>query len=1037
MRKSALLRAAVVFAAALWAMPASAQELRGSIEGTVHDSSGGVLPGVTVLAKNLATNAVVQAVTEANGIYRFPALQPGKYEITATLSGFVPAKLSGDLLLGQLLKVDIVLSIAGLAETVEVRGDTPIIDVKQNAVTATITSDVIDLIPKGRNFLSAISGIAGTGTETRGGLTIDGAAAAEHRYVIDGLDTTNLRTGVSARDVAIDFLEQIQVKQSGYNAEYRAATGGVVSAITKSGSNVFHGDIGTYYEGGGISGLLGDPRPQLRLNPADQTKAEYFTPPRVDETTKWDMIGSLGGPILKSRAWFFVGVNPVKEDTIRTVTWSTSGPDRSVNYLGVTQTFDQRPRDKTFQYNAAVQLSGSMRVRFSGSNYRRDGGQDLPAINNNQRDASGNPLLLDENGNRFSSTNPTLFNPRSTRYTYSYENTYAGTLDWTLGDRSYINFTSGYYFDGAGTRGGDYYHGVRRSFASTNIGLLDVPPELQQLQDFADNPVNTFNFYDDYSRFFVNADMTFFKDWKGQHAIKVGTQIEQLANQVNTGAQFPNVTLQWNNSRSTLDQRNVRGTYGYYSIVRSYTVGDVTSDNYGFFVQDQWTPNNRLTVNYGVRAEHTHIPSFTPGFVDLTFGWSKQIAPRVGFAYDIHGDGRLKAYGSWGVFYDTPKLEMPRGLWGADHILTYYYTLDTYDWPSINCEGPVGSGCPGTFIEQVDSRHPANDPNNNLIDPNLKPVQTREFTLGVDKELTRVMSFGVRYVHKWFIRTIEDTGVQVPGVGEIFYITNPGYGYGAYPLGEDYPRTPFPRRVYDGVDFTFRRRLSNNWFLTTNVLVSRLWGNYSGLTSTDEGSRNSPNVNRFFDGLYMSFDSKGNTVYSRLQNDRPFQFKAQMGYVMPWGTQVGVNFFAASGYVNSSTVTYKSVPVFYAGRGDLGRSPTYNQTDLNFTHRFRLPHRLRADVQLNIDNLFDQMIWTTLATTPYRDALTLPRVCRSASDVIACDDAFFSGFDLATAMANRVDTAGRPSPGRPNKTYNQPTTFQSARAARLMMKLLF
>ncbi|HYN07441.1 MAG TPA: TonB-dependent receptor [Vicinamibacterales bacterium] len=1036
MRKSALLRAAAALAVVLWAMPASAQELRGAMEGTVRDSSGGVLPGVTVQAKNVATNAAQSAVSDANGIYRFPALQPGTYEITATLSGFVPAKVSGQLLLGQLLKVDMIMNIAGLAEDVYVRGDTPIIDVKQNAVTATITADVLDLIPKGRNFLSAITGVAGTGSETRGGLTIDGAAAAEHRYVIDGLDTTNLRTGVSARDVVVDFLEQIQVKQSGYNAEYRAATGGVVSAITKSGTNVFHGDIGTYYEGGKIEGLLGNPRPQLRLNPSNQALAEYFTAPRVNETTEYDTVGSIGGPILKSRAWFFLGVNLVKEDTIRAVTWTSAGTDRTINYNGQTQTFDQRPRDKSFQYNGAMQLGSSMRVRFSGSNFRRDGGTDLPGIDNNQRDASGNLILLDANGNRFSSTNPTLFNPRATRYTYSYENTYSATLDWTLGNRSYVNFTGGYYFDGSGTRGGDYFHGVRRSFSTSNIGLLDVPAELQQLASFTDNPVNTFNFLDDYSRVFVNADMTVFKDWKGQHAIKFGTQIERLGNQVNTGAQFPNVTLQWNSSRSTLDQRNVRGTYGYYQIVRSYTIGDVTANNFGVFVQDQWTPSSRMTLNYGVRAERTYIPSFTPGFVDLTFGWSQQIAPRIGFAYDVHGDGKLKMYSSWGVFFDTPKLEMPRGLWGADHILNYYYTLDTYDWPSINCDGPPGSGCPGTFIEQVDSRHPANDPNNNLIDRDLKPVQTREFTLGLDRELNRVMSVGVRYVHKWFIRTIEDTGVQVPGVGEIFYITNPGYGLGAYPLGQEYPRTPFPKRVYDGIDLTFRRRLSNNWFLTTSVLVSRLWGNYSGLTSTDEGSRNSPNVNRFFDGLYMSFDSKGNTVYGRLQNDRPFQFKAQAGYIMPWGTQIGVNFFAASGYLNSSTVSYKSVPVFYNGRGDLGRSPTYHQTDLNFTHRFRLPRKLRADVQFNIDNLFDTMTWTTLATTPYRDALTLPRVCRSATD-IGCDDAFFNGFVLATAMAARVDTQGRPSPGRVNKTYNLPSGFQSARTARVMVKFVF
>jgi hypothetical protein len=1019
-------------ALAISALPAHAQELRGSIEGIVKDTVGGVLPGVTVQAKNVATNATLTAVSDSNGIYRFPALQPGMYEVSATLTGFNPTRVPDvQLLLGQILKVEVIMALAGVTEEVTVLSETPLVDVKQNSVTATITSDVIDLIPKGRNYLSAITGVAGTGNETRGGLTIDGAPAAEHRYVIDGLDTTSLRNGISARDVAVDFLEQIQVKQSGYNAEYRAATGGVVTAITKSGSNRFHGDGGTYYEGKKLRGLLGDPRPTLRLNPADQTVSEYFTSPRVFETEEYDVVGSIGGPILRDKAWFFLGVNYIKEDTLRSVSWTQA------SWTGErTQSFDSHPRDKAYTYNATTQLRPSMRVRFSGSNFRRDGDLSLPSINTSQLDASGAPLLLDDNGNRFSSQNPTLFNPRPTTYTHNYENTYSGTLDWSISDRMFANFTTGYYFDGSGTRGGDYFHGTRRTFGTTNIGLAGVPAEFQQLSGFADNPVNTFNVKDDYSRYFVNADVTLFREWKGRHSIKAGMQWELLQNDTNSGQQHPNITFQWNSARTTLASQIVRGTYGYYQVSRNFTFGAIDANNYGVFLQDQWSLSDRLTINYGVRAEHTHIPSYRAENPSLTFGWGKQIAPRLGFAYDVRGDGKWKTYGSWGVFYDTPKLEMPRGLWGAENWITYYYTLDTFDWPSIDCPGPSGTGCPGTFIEQVDSRHVANDPENNLVDPNLDPVQTREFTIGVDREISRIISVGARYVHKWFVRTIEDTGVQVPGVGEEFFIANPGYGLGAFPLGEEYPRTPFPKRNYDGFDITFRRRLSNNWFANANILFSRLWGNYSGLTSTDEGNRNSPNVNRFFDGLYMSFDQNGNPVYGRLQNDRPIQFKLQGGYVMPWGTQAGFNFTAGSGYLNSTTVTYKSVPVFVYGRGDLGRSPAQSQTDLNFAHSFRLPRNMRAIVQFNIDNLFDQDTWTTLATAPYRDALTLPRICRSASDR-TCDGAFFEGFDVVTAMANRVTTSGAPSPGRPNDTYNKPNGFQGARSARLMVKFVF
>jgi outer membrane receptor protein involved in Fe transport len=1032
MRKLLLVGTALVLAVVVLATPAIAQEVRGAIEGVVKDSSGGILPGVTVQAKNVATNATVSTVSDANGIYRFPALAPGTYEISSTLSGFNPGKVSGVLLtLGQILKVEVIMTVAGLAETVQVQAESPIVDVKQNAVTATITSDIVDLIPKGRNFLSTITAVAGTGNESRGGLTIDGAAAAEHRYVIDGLDTTNLRSGVSARDVVTEFIEQVQVKQSGYNAEYRAATGGVVSAITKSGSNVFHGDIGTYYEGEAIGGLLGNPRPSLRLNPANQTIAEYFTAPRVHETVEWDSVGTIGGPVLKNRAWFFLGVNHIKEDTVRTVTWT------STTWTGPrTQTFDSRPRDKAFQYNGTIQLSGAMRVRFSGSNFRRKAGLGLPAIDSNQRDAAGNPRFVDDNGNRFSATNPSTLNPRPTTYTYTYENTYSGTLDWTVNNRMYVNMTAGYYFDGSGTRGGDFFHGTRRTFNGTNIGLLDVPANFQQLSGFADNPSNNFTVKDDYSRFFVNADATFFRNWKGQHAFKVGTQFERLGNASDSGSQFPNIQFNWDASRTTLALDVVRGTYGYYQITRQFTEGAINAKNYGVFLQDQWTMNSRLTLNYGVRFERTHIPSYRPENPSLSFGWSKQIAPRIGFAYDIKGDAKWKMFGSFGTFFDTPKLEMPRGLWGAERWVTYYYTLDTFNWPSIDCEGPPFYNCPGgRFIEEVDSRHVANDPLNNLVDPNLKPVQTREATIGLDRELSRLMSVGVRYVHKWFVRTIEDTGVQVFGIGEVFYIANPGYGYGAFPLGEAYPRTPFPKRVYDGVDFTFKRRLANNWFLNGNFLISRLWGNYSGLTSTDEGSRNSPNVNRFFDGLYMSFDSKGQATYGRLQNDRPLQFKLQGGYIMPWGTQIGATFNAGSGYLNSTTVTYKSVPVFVNGRGDLGRSPTLSQTDLNFTHRFRLPRNMRADVQFNIDNLFDQDTSTSLATTPWRDALVLPRICAPGEPSIpasSCDMAFFNGFDTTAAMAART-----PTPGRPNATYNKPSGFQGARQARVMVKFIF
>ena len=202
--------------------------------------------------------------------------------------------------------------------------------------------------------------------------------------------------------------------------------------------------------------------------------------------------------------------------------------------------------------------------------------------------------------------------------------------------------------------------------------------------------------WDTFGRVGVNVDATYYGSFKGQHTLKGGVQWERLSNDVETGAQAPTVTLNWNASRTTLDDppQQVRGTYGYYTVTRQYTVGKIHSNNVGFFLQDAWTINNRLTLNLGVRSDAETIPSYRPENPSLSFGLGDKIAPRVGFAYDVKGDGRWKAYGSWGMFYDISKLELPRGAWGADNWIDYHYKLDSFDWPSINCEGPPGSGAP-------------------------------------------------------------------------------------------------------------------------------------------------------------------------------------------------------------------------------------------------------------------------------------------------------------------------------------------------------
>ena len=267
---------------------ALAQETRGTIEGVIKDASGAVLPGVSVEARH-KSGATATAVTNAEGHYQFPALTPGSYVIVALLSGFSPGQRDDVMLtIGQQLRVDLVLSVGSISEAVNVRAESPIVDVKKTAGQHDDHGGDHRPDPERAGFPRRHQSASRVSTMSAraGGIMIDGATATENRYVVDGMDTTNLQTGLSGKRVIIDFIDQISVQRSGYNAEYRAATGGVISAISKSGSNAYHGELGLNYTGPWLNrSLQGDVRPSLNISPIDNQTLEYIYAPRCTRPT--------------------------------------------------------------------------------------------------------------------------------------------------------------------------------------------------------------------------------------------------------------------------------------------------------------------------------------------------------------------------------------------------------------------------------------------------------------------------------------------------------------------------------------------------------------------------------------------------------------------------------------------------------------------------------------------------------------------------------------------------------------------------------
>jgi hypothetical protein len=938
-RPFAALLMIVALAAPVWA-----QDLRGSVEGVVRDASGAVLPGATVEATS-PTGVVQSTTADGVGGFRFPSLPSGTYKLTATLQGFQSRSVDEvHVNLGQIKKVDFALPVSGVTETVTVTAESPMIDVRQSARATNIRAEQVELLPHGRDFTTLVTQAPGANQEAKlGGLSIDGASAGENRYIIDGIETTNLQSGTSGKNVIVDFIEEVQVKSSGYTAEFGGATGGVINAITKSGTNDFHGSALYNFEG---SALESARRPTLRQNLTNSDIAEYVDYPK-DDRTRSEPGFALGGPIAKNKAWFFGAYQPALTSIDRTVNATTaSNPSAG--------SFDETQKE-TYHYitgNLTSQLSDSTRLRVAYNNSARKLEGLLPALNG-----------LDVVGTNYTKAS------EFPNYSVS------GNMDWVASSKLLFGVRGGYYM--SDQHDSNVTEEPQFIFSGTNnIGYLDVPANLQHGTGFTSIPSNLKVTRDQQTRLYFQADSTVYATAGGTHQLKFGVQADRVGNNVLSGESRNRVTIRWNTALST-GVPVTRGTYGYYSVRSNgvspkqgfITEGDIHTTNLGLFAQDAWTINNKLTINVGVRTEHEQVPVYTSGEgipdVGIDFSFADKLAPRAGFAYDFNGDGKWKASGSWGIFYDIFKLELPRGSFGGDKWLEYYYTLDVADYTTLVNGANCPPACSGTLIRGqvtpenpkggIDFRHPSFG--SDAIDPDLKPMRQQEMTFALDHQLNDVMALSARYVHKQVDTAIEDTGSLDASGNEIYVIANPGENLTALAFTNPNVNLPKAKRDYDSVEFAFEKRMRSNWYLRTSYAWSRLFGNYSGLSQSDENGRTSPNVGRLFDYPLMMFQDGGTAAFGPLATDRPHQFKAQFIYQFAMGLSVGANEYVASGLpVSRELGIYptSNLPVNYLGRGSDGRTPMFSQTDMFVQHSFSLAGGRSFQVSFNVLNLFNQ-----------------------------------------------------------------------------------
>ncbi|WP_162179884.1 TonB-dependent receptor [Bryobacter aggregatus] len=973
-----------------------AQETTGSIRGTVSDSAGLPITGATVKIISPSLVQPLQTQTDPAGAYLFSAVPPGVYTVSAMADGFtLVRKTSMEVTLGRTSRADFQLTVGAVSSSLEVAADAVSVDSQSSTQITSVGRSLFDGLPKDRGFDSLIALAPGARVEPlSGGFQIDGASGSENVFLIDGVDNTNLQTGLLPRtsQLPIEQIDEIQVKSGAFDAQFGGSTGGVVSAIIRSGSNKIHGQLSLYAESDIFQAA---PRPTLRIDPQNDNVASYFHNPK-DSYRMLNPGGSIGGPILKDKLWAFVSWYPEFRQTERTVTFLDRG--ESGHY---------RSKDRTDFLVTKVDYALTSKIRtFASYVYSPTRVQGL-LPDRQGTDSFDNPWR--QRGGRA---------PASS-YNFGADASLTAKLSLSLrGGYNYRNFKDNY-----GVPSGTYYH-----FVNTNTNLPAELPIPDALKGSAGNFTadNVQNARDQQTRLNFNGDLIYLANWKGQHTIKTGYQMNRLHNDVQRDY-WPdgNIQIFWDLAYPTVTRPGTyRGTYGYYIDRHMETSGRVSSTNHSIYLQDSWRVSPRLTLNLGLRTERESVPSFLKGGATIQFPFSQKLAPRLGVAWDALGDGRLKLFAGFGLFYDLMKYEASRVSFGGEKWVDYMYPLNSPDFTKIRSRLTPGSD----LIESYDHRIPANDPEDNRIDPNLRPTRQRKYEGGIEFAMNPNTVVSARYTRQRLDRTIENSGV-LGADGTAFYVANPGFGLAAdpsvYPAGVLPP--PPAKRDYDAVDFSLRGRYPKGIQIVTSYTWSRLYGDYSGLASSDEGGAANPNSTLYYDLPWMSIDQNGKFVRGRLATDRPHTVKFFGVYTRKsrWGdTTLSPRLSAFSGTPITTNVWILGDPVFVAGRGDLGRTPFFRSTDFLITHDFhqrRLGEKGRIRLEANVTNLFNHGTVTNKATRynhPNDGQLQFDEV----SDM-------YKGFHFQSAVAEQGL--------RVNPAYNMASSFQAPRSMRIALHFIF
>ena len=783
----------------------------GVIAGRITDVDGNPIPGVTVTATGPNLPGTRVDVTSSSGMYRMPQLPPGMYTLTVELMGMKTIERPDiRVSVNTTTNMNFTMEMAPFEETVVVTGAAEVLDVTSSSARTTITRDLSERLPGSDDMFSAFT-MSGNVTGS-GNVRVSGGSQTDNAYLFDGVDTTDPVTSTFGANLAADAIEQVEVQTGGFKAEFGRSMGGIVNAVTKSGGNDFHGTVRWKNE-----------------DSETRSKDKHEDKRTLGEYTRNEYAATFDGPIVQDKLWFMV-------------TYSlsiTDGEGATIKGYGVDYRDPKNKvmvnKDREFHLPYAKLTFQPMQEHKLVLNY------------------SGENAEIKNNSGSENSTTPEAYGTQEQGGPFY-------SLEWTWLKSSNLFFVSR---------------------VGISEGYINVKPTSGNKNDPAFSDKYHGQSYNNYSgwlednrdRFQFGFNASYFVDeMMGSHEWKSGLEYHKVKNVVID--QFPGRYSYTIRQVPVGDPENpdyYTGTEATRSEYLNHGVKEKSSGNYyAFYIQDDWHISEDITLNLGLRYEtvtfknqkgDTKAPAWNwgnwtrdsymnddgsfKGMADLKL--DNMLAPRLGFAWDVFGDGKTSVHAFYGRFYNPFDLQLP-GMFQPFEADLYARRGQEYTGPEWTDGNKDGIPDEDFFFDDANWTTTSEDEpdDTNLLDPDISAEYTDEFLVGIQQEVMPNFMVGFSVTNRRTRNMIEDTGLFLDEDGNVVWTFRGGIKddfSGLDPAKKYDPREPLPsqknpdyakhiywvtnveenKRDYTGYELTARAR-KDNWNLQASYTYSKAEG---------------------------------------------------------------------------------------------------------------------------------------------------------------------------------------------------------------------